>query len=115
MEKKTVIKIAAASSLLPFVALAQQTVSTALTTISTILTAIIPILMILATIMFLWGVIKYITAGGDEEAIKTGRSYMIFGLIGLFVMVAVWGIVTLLVNTFGVGSGTIPTNVGSIP
>jgi hypothetical protein len=84
------------------------TLSTAIQKIADILGAIIPALFIIATIVFLWGVIQYITAGGDEEKIKTGRNYMIFGLIALFVMVAVWGIVRVLVSTFGVGGETIP-------
>ncbi|MBI2023395.1 hypothetical protein HYT01_02405 [Candidatus Giovannonibacteria bacterium] len=114
MNRKSIYKIAITTAYaLPFLAFAQN-VQSALQTVQTILNAIIPILMILATIVFLWGVIKYITAGGDEEALKTGRSYMIFGLIGLFVMVAVWGIVTLLVNTFGVGGRTIPLGPGTI-
>src|SRR3989344_3338669 len=46
---------------------------------------IIPILFAIATIVFLWGVILYITAGGDEEKRKEGRNYIIFGLIGFFV------------------------------
>lgn len=109
MNKHILTKLAIGSSaLLPFIAQAQD-ISSALTTVQTLLNSIIPVLMILATIVFLWGVIKYITAGGDEEALKTGRAYMIFGLIGLFVMVAVWGIVVLLINTFGVGGVGIPT------
>ncbi|MBI2023747.1 hypothetical protein HYT01_04280 [Candidatus Giovannonibacteria bacterium] len=112
--KKTLRAVALSAALVLPLVVSAQNVQGAMQTIQTILNAIIPILMIIATIVFLWGVIKYITAGGDEEALSTGRSYMIFGLIGLTVMVAVWGIVTLIVNTFGVGGRAIPLNVGSI-
>ena len=56
--------------------------------------------MVLATVIFLWGVIQYITAGGEEEKIKSGRTYMLWGIIALFVMVAVWGLVGVITATF---------------
>lgn len=68
--------------------------------ITDLLDSIIPILFFIATIVFFWGVIIYITSGGDEEKRKEGRSFIIYGLIGLFVMVAVWGIVNVLVGFF---------------
>ncbi|PIR69564.1 MAG: hypothetical protein COU47_02305 [Candidatus Niyogibacteria bacterium CG10_big_fil_rev_8_21_14_0_10_46_36] len=93
--------------MLPFLAEA-QTINTLLQDISDILNTVIPILMILATLIFLWGIITYITAAGDEEKLKSARTYIIWGLIGLFVMVAVWGLVQVLLNTFGVGTPGTP-------
>ena len=81
--------------------------------ISNLLNIIIPILMILATVVFLWGVITYITAGGDEEKAATGRAYIIWGVIGLFAMITIWGLVLALVNTFSVGGQGIPSSVGA--
>ncbi|MFQ5662114.1 MAG: pilin [Candidatus Paceibacteria bacterium] len=56
----------------------------------------------LAIAFFFWGLAKYILNAGDEEKKKEGRSIMIWGIIALFVMVSVWGIVRLLAETFGV-------------
>ena len=73
-----------------------------------ILNAVIPLLMIAATVFFLWGVLQFVTSGGDEEKRKEGRDHIIYGLIGLFVMVAVWGLVGAIQGTFGLretGSG----------
>lgn len=106
---KIVLTVAAVTPMFAFAA----TIGTILTDVQTILNTIIPILMILATVVFLWGVITYITAGGDEEKAKSGRTYIIWGLIGLFAMVAVWGLVRALVNTFGVGSTGVPGGPGS--
>lgn len=89
----------------------QGTICGILVTIDGILRAVVPILMVLATVVFLWGVVRYVTAGGDEDKLKEGRQFIIFGLIGLFVMVAVWGIVAALVRSFGVGGG-IPSGPG---
>jgi hypothetical protein len=36
---------------------------------------------------------------------------MIFGIIGLAVIIGLWGLVNILGRTFGVGSGQNPTDV----
>ncbi|MBI2097654.1 MAG: hypothetical protein HYT46_01840 [Candidatus Vogelbacteria bacterium] len=64
----------------------------------------IPIIMALAIVYFMVGVFRYLLAAGDDEAKAKGRSMIIYGLIGIFVMVAVWGLVWVLLNTF-VGAG----------
>lgn len=83
-----------------------------LTTVNQILATIIPILITFAVVYFIWGVIQY-TISTDEEAKAGARNKIIGGLIGLFVIVAFWGIIRLITNTFGVGpeqlnSSTIP-------
>ncbi len=74
-----------------------------------ILNVVIPLLLAVAVVIFLVGVVKYITAGGDEEKRKEARNVMIYGIIGLFVMVAVWGLVNVLVSSFGLEYSRIPT------
>jgi uncharacterized membrane protein len=68
------------------------------------LNTLIPILITLGVVYFIWGVIKYVTAK-DPDAQKEARSVMISGIIGLFVIVSIWGLVNLISNTFGVGGG----------
>lgn len=80
-----------------------MTISEVINSMSAVFSAIIPILMGLATIAFLWGVIGYIFAGDDEEKRKTFKAYIYWSIIGLFAMVAVWGLVRVLVLTFGLG------------
>lgn len=90
-----------------------QTVHTVLNTLQAILNQFIPILMVIATIVFLWGVIGYITSAGDEEKKGRSKTYIIWGLVGLFAMVAVWGIVRVIVVTFGLGGVGIPSSPGA--
>jgi len=54
----------------------------------------------LAFIFFLWGIAKYIFSAGDENKKQEGKSIMLWGIIGLFVMFSIWGILTILFNTF---------------
>ena len=90
MNTKTLVKISLSTALLaPLFAYAAN-VTDILQQTEIILNRIIPILMIIATIVFLWGVIRYITASGEEEKLAEGRRFIVFGLIGLFVMVAIW-------------------------
>lgn len=74
-----------------------------LTTINVLLTKwIVPILISLGVVYFIWGVLQFIL-GSAEEAKKEGRTKMLNGLIGLFVIIAFWGIIALVTSTFGVG------------
>lgn len=65
-----------------------------------ILSRVVIMLIAFAVIFFLYGILKYITAGDDEEKRTKMKNVMIYGIIGLFVMVSFWGIVNILINTF---------------
>ena len=81
--------------------------------IDTLVNALIPILMALALLLFIWGVIQYFILGADDEAKReTGRAYMLYAIIGLVAIVAVWGIVNLVVQILGTGYGTAPAQPG---
>lgn len=85
----------------PVVALA-ATATDLITTVSSIVGYLVPLLIAVAVVVFLWGVVQYVTAGGEEEKRKKARGTMVFGIVGLFVMVAVWGLVSVLTSTFGI-------------
>ncbi len=68
--------------------------------IQLILNSVIPVLIALGVVYFVWGVVKYVMADGEEAKTK-GRDSMIYGIIGLAVIVGLWGLVNLIVNTFG--------------
>ncbi len=98
--KKALAYLLPLGVLVPSMALAQSAnASSILTTISGILNFIIPMLITFAIILFIYGVIQYVVAKEDASKDK-GRSYMIYSIIGLFAIVAVWGLVQVLVNTF---------------
>ena len=66
--------------------------------VSQFINAAIPILIALAIVYFFIGLIGYVT-----KSIKESASMMIGGIIAIFVMVSIWGIIKLLQNTFKVG------------
>ncbi len=74
-----------------------------------IIDRLIPLIVGIALLLFLVGVLKYVTAGGDEEARAAARGMIIFGIIALFVMTAVWGFVNILRSSI-FGSGDVTTS-----
>jgi uncharacterized membrane protein YraQ (UPF0718 family) len=65
--------------------------------------SVIPLLFALV-VAFIWGVIQFYLNPENEEKRKKGKSFIVGGLIALFVMVAMWGIVGIFTNTFNVGN-----------
>lgn len=73
------------------------------------------LLFSVATLVFLYGVVAYVIAGGDEKKGSAARSYMMWGIIGLAMMAAVWGFVNLVVETLGLsGSFEKPTYIDQL-
>jgi len=98
---------AAALAFAPVFAFAQNVNTNAdafsiLTVISKIINILIPLAIAAGVLYFIWGVIQYITAK-DEESQGAARKTMISGIIGLFVIVAMWGLVSVLRNKFDLG------------
>lgn len=113
--KKNIVAGSAAVALLaPAIGFAQPAngVFSLIDTVGDIIAAIIPVIIGLALLVFLFGVFKYVISS-DEDAKTKGRDFMIWGIIGLFVMTAVWGLVGLLDDTLNLDNAT--PNVPEFP
>jgi len=75
--------------------------------IQQILNSIIPVLVALGVVYFVWGVVQYVIADG-EEAKKKGRDRIIYGIIGLAIIVGLWGLVNIVTTTFDIGGKAAP-------
>jgi 4-amino-4-deoxy-L-arabinose transferase-like glycosyltransferase len=69
------------------------------------LNVIVGLIVAVALFIFLYGSITYIFNAGDESKRKESIQYIVFGLFGLFVIVGVWGLVSLLANFIGENVG----------
>ena len=69
--------------------------------------SIIPLIFTLAFLFFLWGMFKYIRDADDVKKREESKKFIYYGIIGLTVMIAVWGIVQIVTTTFGLGN-TVP-------
>lgn len=74
----------------------------------TLMGAVSPLLVALAVIGFVIGIIKYFLNPDNEEKRKEGKTFMLWGLIGLFVIVSIWGLVGILSGTFLDGKVLLP-------
>jgi hypothetical protein len=66
-----------------------------------ILNPLIAIMFAVATAYFFYGVARYIWDPDNEEEREKGRISMMYGLIGMFVMVAVFGIMKFIISSIG--------------
>ena len=62
------------------------------------LSIIFALLLVLAVLYFVWGVVQYVTAGGDEQKSEAGKKVMLYGVIALVVISAVAGIMSIITN-----------------
>ncbi len=63
----------------------------------------IPFVVVIAVGAFLTGLIKYVSHGDNEEKRSAGNKMMIYGIVGFFFMVSIWGILKIFVASFGLG------------
>ena len=61
---------------------------------------LIPLIIALTVLVFLWGVFKMVLSGDSDTARTEGRKFMTWGIVSLFVMVSVWGLVRIFTKTF---------------
>ncbi len=108
--KRTIIgtSVAAVGVLaLPLVASA-QTIQGVLNTVGSIINILVVLAIGVAILVFFWGLIVYLVKVGEEK--HKGLQIMLYGIVAIFVMVSIWGLVRLLNNTFlpGVSNNPLP-------
>lgn len=62
---------------------------------------VIPFLGMVAFLVFVLGVARFIKSAGNEKEIKDSKKLLIWGIVGLFVLVTIWGIISFLRSEFG--------------
>lgn len=67
--------------------------------ITTIGNSIIGLLFTVAFLFFIYGMFKYFfVKGADPKSRTDGRSFIVWGIIGLAVLFSIWGLVHLVIN-----------------
>lgn len=65
-----------------------------------ILNPIETLLIVLATLFFLWGVVEFIGGASNEDKRTIGKRHMIWGILGLVIILSARGIINVLDNFF---------------
>ncbi len=62
------------------------------------------ILLLFATgfMYFLWGMMVFVWKSDSDEGRSVGIKHMMWGIIGMFIMIAAWGIIRFIQNTLGI-------------
>ncbi len=91
-------------ALLPVIVSAQQSlrnIDDVARRASSLGTMVITLTISLAVIWIIIGVFRYVIAGGkNEDDRKKGGMNILYGVVGLFVILSIWGLVAILRNSF---------------
>ncbi|MCX6752487.1 MAG: hypothetical protein NTZ87_03240 [Candidatus Nomurabacteria bacterium] len=69
---------------------------------SMIINPLIIFLFALALVYFLYGLFEFIANGANDEKKTTGKSHMLWGIVGLTIMMGVWAILGIILNTLNI-------------
>jgi hypothetical protein len=69
-----------------------------------IINPLITFMFAVAVVYFLYGVLGFFLNSEDEEARTTGKSHMFWGVVGITIMISVWGILKIVTNSIGVSN-----------
>ena len=67
--------------------------------VNNIVYPIVELLFGVAVVVFVYGALQFVFHGADEDARKKGKSTLLYGTFGMFVMISAWGIIYLISNT----------------
>ena len=68
---------------------------------------IIPFLGTVVFLVFVLGIVKFIKSAGSEKEIKDSKNLIIWGIVGLLILVSIWGIISFTMGEFGFRGGVI--------
>lgn len=52
--------------------------------------------------LFMWGLVKFLWNSKEGEIDDSGKQHMLWGIVGMFIMISVAGIIALITGTFGI-------------
>ena len=74
-----------------------MTLSDVILNVIGLINQIVPVLLTLALVFFMWSCFQYVRQSGENGG--EARSNVLWGLIALFVLFTVWGLVNVLCMT----------------
>lgn len=56
--------------------------------------------------LFMWGLVVFLWNSREGEIASEGKQHMLWGVVGMFVMISVAGIIGIITSTFGINQQT---------
>jgi succinate dehydrogenase/fumarate reductase cytochrome b subunit len=79
-----------------------------------IVNPLISFLFALAVIYFLYGVFEFFSNQINEEKKTAGKSHMLWGIIGITIMMGVWTILSIILSTLNIPKSEINPEDGTV-
>lgn len=99
--RRTALFTILASTCAPMIALAApQTFKELVEYLVTIMNMLVPIIITAALVVYLFGISQSVLDFGGDKGRDKMKAYMFYGILIIFVMVSIWGILNLLQDTF---------------
>jgi len=73
---------------------------------SAILFPLMTLMMAVAFFVFLWGAYQFVLNANDDTKRTEGKNHMVYGIIGLLVMLSAMAILSIAAGTFGITVGS---------
>ena len=70
--------------------------------VGTILQPLVELMFVVALAIFFLGIIEFIMTSSTDEGREKGKKNILYGVIGMFVMFSVYGIIAIITGTFGI-------------
>lgn len=80
--------------------------------ISDLIRPVIYLIFAAAIVYFLWNIAEIIRAGEKGKELAELKTKAFWGIVALFIMASLWGLVQILVNSFVPGAGIPISNTG---
>ena len=79
-----------------------------------IINPLITLLFALAVVFFLYGMLEFLFNQANEEKKTSGKSHMLWGIIGITIMMGVWAILGIILSTLGIPESEINPEQGYV-
>lgn len=67
-----------------------------------ILNPLIILMFGIALLVFLWGLALFIAKGGEEDVRETAKRHILYGVLGMFIMVSAFALVRVITGSLGI-------------
>jgi hypothetical protein len=67
-----------------------------------ILNPLIFLVFAIAFLVFFYGLFQFISKAGESSERESGKKKIVYGLIGMFIMFSAFGLIRLVLGTFGI-------------